>query len=166
MRRTSIAWPAAFAGILVLVVAAPALAHRWFPPIPAEVARAVTHYARDEVLIGRRLGWAGFAVYADAAPLPRDIPAMHWSTFRSVLERSGIEASYHSLLENQAEIEPPFSVLTASIQPPGGENAAYAVGPIALMQRRDIAYWRVVPAWLPHDRGLKIWQKLTVVEAY
>jgi hypothetical protein len=150
------------AGILII----PMWAWRFSPKVPPAISQEARQFGRGELLIGRDLGWAGFAVYDNDLQLPTDIASMHLRTFRSVLFKSAIETSYHSLLDNDAEVRPPFSVLVAHGRGPGHHSPIYAIGPISLFERQDVRYWRVRSRWLPHVKTVPIWQALTIVKPY
>jgi hypothetical protein len=159
-------WPAGLVLALVLILLTPALAHRVFPAVPAPVAQELTAYPDDEGLVGRKLGWAGFAVYADGTTLPTHVPALHWSTFQAVMRRSVVEDRYHGLLDNEADVIPPFALLTAHMRARAGHGGIYAVGPAALLERTDVNYWRVQHRWLPHVKLYRMWEKLEPLAAH
>jgi hypothetical protein len=163
MLRTHSLWPWSFLAVVLALLAAPAIAHRLFPSIPPTLAADLPRYAANEMLVGRKLGWTGFVVYPDGVALPAHIPAMHWSAFQSLIRRSGIEATYHSLLVNESVV-PPFSVLLAK-SVPYVNGVTYFVGPSDLLERREVKYWRAEHELLPHYQ-FPVWRRLRIKGRY
>jgi hypothetical protein len=142
-------WPCAFVAILAAILLAPAAAHRVYPPEPPHV-RAFADQIRKGLVagyvIGRKLGWAGFVVYPDAAPLPRRTAAMHLSAFQDALRPSAI---YHGNLGSL--LPPPFSVLMGYPALPRSEVEVSALGPASMIERAEVGYWHVKPEPIPNN---------------
>ncbi len=131
------------AGVLVASLFAflvfPALAHemalrerREHPPIKPPVF--------DEEIVTGGVRMSGFAVIADTAPRPRDIPSLHVSEFVRMVHGTKLQHDFGPFL-NQVLPRVPFAFVSAGRMDGANYTNTY-IAPIEVLRRQDVWAWR------------------------
>jgi hypothetical protein len=129
----------ALATATLLLLGIPWLAHQLSPT--REFARkdpgpgATAHI----VYGGHRM--TGFLVVADNAPLPQNVPTMHFSTFAKIFKNSGLDEVYVGLLSSRAAAIP-FAFVSSARAEKGAYSIYQYVAPPEVLKRRDVTAWQ------------------------
>lgn len=123
----------------LLLLGIPWLAHQLSPtrefahkdPSPGATAHIV--YG------GHRM--TGFLVVVDNAPLPQNVPAMHFSTFANIFKNSGLDEVYVGLLSSRAPAVP-FAFVSSARVEKGAYSIYQYVAPPEVLKRRDVTAWQ------------------------
>ena len=131
---------AALAIATLLFLGIPWLAHQLSPT--REFARKDIEpgAAAHIVYGGHRM--TGFLVVADETPLPKNVPAMHFSTFVSIFRNSGLDKVYGGLLSSRAPTIP-FAFVSSVRGEKGEFSISKYVVPPEVLERRDVAAWKL-----------------------
>ncbi|MCF8043028.1 MAG: hypothetical protein K9L19_13160 [Desulfarculaceae bacterium] len=145
----------AVCGILfVYILIAPTLAYH-FPPRQAKQWRQAknTSLAPGEAIVWGGKTMLGLLVVPDGEPLPRQVPAMHVSTFVRSIRKTGYEKIYQRLVTP----EPPPVPFAFILSAPHGTNLY--VAPEKMLKQKDVILWKIkwedrypgpVPAYFKH----------------
>jgi hypothetical protein len=130
---------AALAIATLLVLGVPWLAHQ-LSPTREFARRDIAPGATAHVVYGGHR-MTGFLVVADGAPLLKNVPTMHFSTFVSIFKNSGLDKVYAGLLSSRAP-GIPFAFISSVMVEKGEFSISKYVVPPEVLARGDVTAWR------------------------
>jgi hypothetical protein len=130
---------AALAIITLLFLGVPWLAHQLSPT--REFARKDLEPGATAHIVfgGHRM--TGFLVVSDGAPLLKNVPSMHFSTFVSIFKNSGLDKYFVGLLSSRAPAIPFAFVSSVRVEKGEFSICKYVVPP-EVLERRDVTAWK------------------------
>jgi hypothetical protein len=129
---------AIFVGLLVV---APAATRTLYGRSLSALATNAQSQPQEAILAGRTL--TGFAVIADSVPFPKNIPAMHVSDFRRVVDNVGLEKDFGKFVDIAAEHVPFAFVTAARITTPVSQPEQLYIAPVQILDEPLATAWRV-----------------------
>ena len=141
----------ALAMVILLFLSIPWLAHQLSPT--REFARKDLEPEATAHIVygGHRM--TGFLVVADEAPLLKNVPTMHFSTFVRIFKNSELDKVYVGLLSSRAPSIPFAFVSSARVEKGAFSNNQYVVPP-EVLERRDVTAWQFeVEVHNPNEYG-------------
>jgi hypothetical protein len=123
----------------LLFLSVPWLASR-FSPVESIAGGALSPKANEAIVFGgRRI--TGFLIVADDAPRRDDVPTLHLSEFKRIVQASDIER-YQGLIHPTSP-PLPFGFIYAPRLEKGPTGALFFIVPSIVMERGDVQAWRL-----------------------
>jgi hypothetical protein len=141
IRKNMLRGGAVIAGFaIVSFLAIPWLAHRLASAQTIADDRLVQTNGEAVISGGHRM--VGFLVVPDGTQLRADVPSLQLSDFANILQTSGIESSYQTLL-HPASPPLPFGFVFAPRLEKDAHSGTQFIVPAEVLERRDVPAWRL-----------------------
>ena len=139
---------AALIGVLIILMAGPGAVHalmlRTASPLPVMYPNNYMHYVAG----GRRM--TGWLVVADDQPIPLDVPALHLTDFKAIIDASQIEREYQGIITPDVP-SLPFGFVAAPRIEPGTRTTHIYIVPGDVLIRKDVDAWKLeLTDWPPN----------------
>jgi hypothetical protein len=106
----------------------------------------------------------GILVVADEDALPTEVPAIHYSDFERLVDRSGIEKFYHGLVHPKSPTVP-FGFIEAPLLEKDRSGAVLFLVPAKVMLQKQVRGWRFgTKSWQSRPGEQEYWYLVTTAD--
>jgi hypothetical protein len=131
----------------VLCFAAPAIAYR-ADILDSRRYRSIEVRPDENIFFGGGRE-AGFVVLADDVSPLKDVPSISYTSFKAIVQASGIE-QYEPLIGTPSAVQPPFAIFAAVSATK--RQSGLLIAPTEVMIRTDVSAWKIRsidgPMWM------------------